>query len=167
MNEENNASLNGKKIRKNSNKIFDLPNLKSGFSNHQNRSKKRKLPTSEKNGDSGDDSPTDDSPPTNGSNNSNLVNDKMIKMLKKNYVLTDITHLLVYPQKVAAAILGVKVAILNKRFKEATNRKWPFRYLSKIENEIESSATEEEKVELLKKREQLLSPISIVLKKKK
>ena len=93
--------------------------------------------------------------------------EKLTQNNDSDQILTDITHLLVYPQKVAAAMLGVKVAILNKRFKEATERKWPYRALSKIENEMKNLKTEEEKKDLLIKREQLLSPVFIKLKKKR
>ena len=92
---------------------------------------------------------------------------KIMKMIKNGYILTDITHLLVFPQKIAAAMLGIKIAILGKRFKEVTNRKWPFRYLSKIESDIEDCKNEEERNLLLKEKSQLLSPISIFIKKKK
>lgn len=48
----------------------------------------------------------------------------------------DITHLLSLPQKEAAAKLGISESMLCKRFKESTKRKWPFRYLRKIEKTI-------------------------------
>jgi len=51
-----------------------------------------------------------------------------------NYV--DITSLLVLPQKEAATRLGISESMLCKRFKECTRRKWPYRYLRKIDKMI-------------------------------
>ena len=108
--------------------------------------------------------PAKDSPPI---EEFKMEKEQVMTLLEKDHLLTDITHLLVYPQKVAAAMLGIKEAILNKRFKEVTNRKWPFRYLAKIENELQNCKNEEEKTQLLKKKEKLLAPVYIMLKNNK
>ena len=74
-----------------------------------------------------------------------LDKNEVERLLKKDHLLTDITHLLTLPQKIAAAKLGINETILCKRFRQATNRKWPYRYLSKLEREIEECDSEEEK----------------------
>ena len=51
-------------------------------------------------------------------------------------MFTDITHLLTLPQKEAARILGISESMLCKRFKEQTQRKWPYRYLRKVERQM-------------------------------
>jgi len=48
----------------------------------------------------------------------------------------DITELLILPQKEAAKQLGISESMLCKRFKERTKRKWPYRYLRKIDKII-------------------------------
>jgi len=48
----------------------------------------------------------------------------------------DITELLILPQKEAARQLGISESMLCKRFKECTRRKWPYRYLRKIDKVI-------------------------------
>jgi len=48
----------------------------------------------------------------------------------------DITSLLILPQKEAATRLGISESMLCKRFKECTRRKWPYRYLRKIDKMI-------------------------------
>eukprot|EP01130_Rhizamoeba_saxonica_P016578 TRINITY_DN768_c0_g1_i2.p1 TRINITY_DN768_c0_g1~~TRINITY_DN768_c0_g1_i2.p1 ORF type:complete len:453 (-),score=85.32 TRINITY_DN768_c0_g1_i2:61-1419(-) len=53
---------------------------------------------------------------------------------KSRYV--DITELLVLPQKQAAFQLGISESMLCKRFKESTRRKWPYRYLRKLDKMI-------------------------------
>eukprot|EP01101_Sappina_pedata_P006880 TRINITY_DN3526_c0_g3_i1.p1 TRINITY_DN3526_c0_g3~~TRINITY_DN3526_c0_g3_i1.p1 ORF type:complete len:821 (+),score=224.52 TRINITY_DN3526_c0_g3_i1:125-2587(+) len=50
----------------------------------------------------------------------------------------DITDLLSLPQKEAARRLGISESMLCKRFKERTKRKWPYRYLRKIEKVIKA-----------------------------
>jgi len=55
---------------------------------------------------------------------------------KRPCVFTDITHLLTLPQKEAARILGISESMLCKRFKEQTQRKWPYRYLRKVERQM-------------------------------
>jgi hypothetical protein len=84
----------------------------------------------------------------------------------------DITSLLILPQKEAATKLGISESMLCKRFKECTRRKWPYRYLRKIDKMIhvltlnkkgDSLSKEElEKVEKLKaEREECLHPVKI------
>ena len=90
------------------------------------------------------------------------LNQKEIeRLLRKSSLLTDITSLLPLPQKIAAAKLGVSESMLCKRFRERTNKKWPYRYLKKIERDLENANTEEEKKNLTKLREEYLSPVSI------
>jgi len=87
-----------------------------------------------------------------------------------NYV--DITPLLVLPQKEAATRLGISESMLCKRFKECTRRKWPYRYLRKIDKMIrvltinkKSDAIpreDQEKIQRLKReREECLHPVKI------
>jgi len=84
----------------------------------------------------------------------------------------DITSLLILPQKEAATKLGISESMLCKRFKECTRRKWPYRYLRKIDKMIHVltlnkkgdslSKDELEKVEKLKaEREECLHPVKI------
>jgi hypothetical protein len=54
-----------------------------------------------------------------------------------DYAYVDITDLLVLPQKEAARRLGISESMLCKRFKERTRRKWPYRYLRKIDKVID------------------------------
>ncbi|KYQ92142.1 hypothetical protein DLAC_06985 [Tieghemostelium lacteum] len=86
-----------------------------------------------------------------------------------NYI--DITELLVLPQKEAAARLGISESMLCKRFKECTKRKWPYRYLKKIDKVIkilsfqnanEMPKDEKEKLErFIVEREECLRPVKI------
>eukprot|EP01097_Dermamoeba_algensis_P004239 TRINITY_DN27_c0_g1_i1.p1 TRINITY_DN27_c0_g1~~TRINITY_DN27_c0_g1_i1.p1 ORF type:complete len:732 (-),score=192.24 TRINITY_DN27_c0_g1_i1:390-2585(-) len=87
-----------------------------------------------------------------------------------NYI--DITDLLVLPQKEAARRLGISESMLCKRFKECTKRKWPYRYLRKIDKvmnllslpKMDGAMTKEErdKLEQLKReREDCLKPVKI------
>jgi len=84
----------------------------------------------------------------------------------------DITSLLVLPQKEAATRLGISESMLCKRFKECTKRKWPYRYLRKIDkmlNVVTISKKGEafnqedlEKIEKLKsERADCLNPVRI------
>lgn len=50
--------------------------------------------------------------------------------------MVDITSLLGMPQRQAAEVLGISESMLCKRYKECTKRKWPFRYLGKLEKKI-------------------------------
>jgi len=94
------------------------------------------------------------------------------KNRKRPCVLTDITHLLTLPQKEAAKILGISESMLCKRFKEQTQRKWPYRYLRKVERQIslkqkskKLSLEDIKKLELLaKEREKCLSNVQIRLR---
>jgi len=86
-----------------------------------------------------------------------------------NYI--DITSLLVLPQKEAASKLGISESMLCKRFKECTRRKWPYRYLRKIEkilriysNQLPENLSQEDKdkiTQLQKEREECLQPVKI------
>eukprot|EP00029_Vermamoeba_vermiformis_P010820 TRINITY_DN5789_c0_g1_i2.p1 TRINITY_DN5789_c0_g1~~TRINITY_DN5789_c0_g1_i2.p1 ORF type:complete len:300 (-),score=107.65 TRINITY_DN5789_c0_g1_i2:60-959(-) len=89
-----------------------------------------------------------------------------------NCTYVDITELLVLPQKEAAAKLGISESMLCKRFKECTRRKWPYRYLRKIDKLINmlkmhrKSGTltpeDQDKLErLTKEREECLRPVRI------
>jgi len=83
----------------------------------------------------------------------------------------DITSLLVLPQKDAAQSLGISESMLCKRFKECTQRKWPYRYLQKIDKVIhilqlrrkEGSFKEDDgKLErLIEEREEILAAVTI------
>lgn len=84
----------------------------------------------------------------------------------------DITNLLRLPQKEAANKLGISESMLCKRFKESTKRKWPFRYLRKIEKTIANlkslkkagtiSRQEQMKLdELLAQKRECLAPVKI------
>merc|ERR1711916_237421 len=73
--------------------------------------------------------------------------------------LVDITSLLGLPQRQAAEVLGISESMLCKRYKECTKRKWPYRYLGKIEKKIAAKQALLER--LLKEREQCLLPVSI------
>eukprot|EP01121_Diplochlamys_sp_Union-15-3_P007537 TRINITY_DN1922_c0_g2_i1.p1 TRINITY_DN1922_c0_g2~~TRINITY_DN1922_c0_g2_i1.p1 ORF type:complete len:517 (-),score=66.52 TRINITY_DN1922_c0_g2_i1:103-1653(-) len=84
----------------------------------------------------------------------------------------DITSLLDLPQKEAAAKLNISESMLCKRFKECTKRKWPYRYLRKIDKTIQSLKAQKEsgtitpddalKLEkFISEREACLRPIKI------
>jgi len=85
---------------------------------------------------------------------------------------TDITHLLHLPQKEAAQKLGISESMLCKRFKEQTQRKWPFRNLRKLDKQIEKkqkaffiSSDDQKKIQLLKdQRDSCLAPVEIRIK---
>ena len=65
-----------------------------------------------------------------------LKKEDIERLTIKNTVLTDITPLLILPQKVAANKLDMSESMLCKKYKEITNKKWPYRQLRKIEREI-------------------------------
>lgn len=84
----------------------------------------------------------------------------------------DITELLSLPQKEAASKLGISESMLCKRFKECTRRKWPYRYLRKIEKTIKNleglkkagniSPQDESRLEeFLEQRRECLAPVKI------
>jgi hypothetical protein len=84
----------------------------------------------------------------------------------------DITSLLVLPQKEAATRLGISESMLCKRFKECTRRKWPYRYLRKIDKMLNVlslskkgepyTAEDLEKIDKLKmERAECLNPVKI------
>eukprot|EP01087_Luapelamoeba_hula_P015186 TRINITY_DN4505_c0_g1_i4.p1 TRINITY_DN4505_c0_g1~~TRINITY_DN4505_c0_g1_i4.p1 ORF type:complete len:665 (+),score=93.47 TRINITY_DN4505_c0_g1_i4:14-2008(+) len=87
-----------------------------------------------------------------------------------NYI--DITDLLTLPQKEAARRLGISESMLCKRFKECTRRKWPYRYLRKIDKVINMlnlhktdgimARDDQDKLgRLNKEREECLRPVKI------
>eukprot|EP01091_Cochliopodium_minus_P020849 TRINITY_DN924_c0_g1_i1.p1 TRINITY_DN924_c0_g1~~TRINITY_DN924_c0_g1_i1.p1 ORF type:complete len:182 (+),score=60.59 TRINITY_DN924_c0_g1_i1:29-574(+) len=94
----------------------------------------------------------------------NLEIREVERLLKKELLLTDITHLLVLPQKIAALRLGISETILCKRFRQASNRKWPFRYITKIDRDLQNCTNEHEKKELMRMREIYLTPVCIMAK---
>ena len=61
----------------------------------------------------------------------------------------------------AANKLDVSESMLCKRFKEITNRKWPYRFVAKLEKEIEICKEEKVREELIKQKNILLVPVSI------
>jgi hypothetical protein len=81
--------------------------------------------------------------------------------------------LLGLPQRQAADVLGISESMLCKRYKECTKRKWPYRYLGKLEKKIAvkeellkkngslSTADRNMLDSLLKEKEQCLTPVSI------
>ena len=86
---------------------------------------------------------------------------KKERLIKKSSLLTDITPLLILPQKVAAERLGLSESMLCKRFKERTNKKWPYRLLRKIEREIAICKSKTEISKLMQQRDECLAPVSI------
>jgi len=88
-------------------------------------------------------------------------------------VLQDITMFLSLSQKEAAQHLGISESMLCKRFKEVTRRKWPYRYLQKLDKLIENyrhlerngitlRKNEKEKLaSLLLERAECLKPVQI------
>ncbi|PRP87813.1 hypothetical protein PROFUN_04287 [Planoprotostelium fungivorum] len=88
-------------------------------------------------------------------------------------ILQDITELLTLPQKEAALKLGISESMLCKRFKESTRRKWPYRYLRKLEKVIKMLVVQEsdgsmpsredrDKLDrLVKEKEECLRPVKI------
>eukprot|EP01102_Stenamoeba_stenopodia_P010479 TRINITY_DN315_c0_g1_i1.p1 TRINITY_DN315_c0_g1~~TRINITY_DN315_c0_g1_i1.p1 ORF type:complete len:489 (+),score=153.06 TRINITY_DN315_c0_g1_i1:207-1673(+) len=93
-------------------------------------------------------------------------------LLVHDYNYIDITELLVLPQKDAARKLGISESMLCKRFKECTRRKWPYRYLRKIDKVINIlnlhksdgviPKEDREKLErLTKERDECLRPVKI------
>jgi len=109
-----------------------------------------------------------------GTSRSSMFNIKTIQKKKTridldcNYI--DITPLLVLPQKEAASKLGISESMLCKRFKECTRRKWPYRYLRKIDKMLQmfkgeyfaTGAEDQEKIDRLRKeREECLQPVKI------
>jgi len=105
------------------------------------------------------------------SRNSDNESDFKERKMSQEYNYVDITDLLTLPQKEAAQKLGISESMLCKRFKECTRRKWPYRYLCKIEKVInlmyhqsEGQLSEEDciKLEHLKReREECLQPVKI------
>jgi len=114
----------------------------------------------------------DESDENNDSQQENNQNVQKKKNRKRPCVLTDITHLLTLPQKEAAKILGISESMLCKRFKEQTQRKWPYRYLRKVERQIslkqkskKLSLEDIKKLEVLaNEREKCLSSVQIRLR---
>eukprot|EP01091_Cochliopodium_minus_P021075 TRINITY_DN9489_c0_g1_i1.p1 TRINITY_DN9489_c0_g1~~TRINITY_DN9489_c0_g1_i1.p1 ORF type:complete len:241 (+),score=73.14 TRINITY_DN9489_c0_g1_i1:624-1346(+) len=84
--------------------------------------------------------------------------------------LIDITPLLIHPQKKAAKLLQISESMMCKRWKEATNRKWPFRSIQKylkllkqLKNENQDSKNGIQISIIYKKLKQALEPVSISL----
>ena len=81
----------------------------------------------------------------------------------------DITPLLVFPQKKAAKMLAISESMMCKKWKEATDRKWPFRAVQKYNKLIKQLKKEDESKnaqqieELFLKKKQVLLPVSISL----
>lgn len=87
--------------------------------------------------------------------------------------MVDITALLGLPQRQAAEVLGISESMLCKRYKERTQRKWPYRYLGKVEKRIaikeamlsrDGSLSAEEQIlmdDLIKERTLCLAPVTI------
>jgi len=112
-------------------------------------------------------------------NNNNKNNLPLTIDFSNDCYYIDITNLLQLPQKEAASKLGISESMLCKRFKESTKRKWPYRYLRKIEKIIQIHQLdnynnkqenisknfhkeEKEKIEkLLKEKEECLKPVKI------
>jgi len=102
------------------------------------------------------------------------VSDSQAKKTKRKRpcVFTDITHLLTLPQKEAARILGISESMLCKRFKEQTQRKWPYRYLRKVERQMalkrkskKLSAEDAKRLEVLEsERNKCLASVQIRLR---
>jgi len=93
-------------------------------------------------------------------------NPNLKNLEKTNTVWVDITCLLHLPQKEASRVLGISVSLLCKRFKEATNRKWPQRLLKKVRKELNpEEQTEDPKLakQLTKVEERCLSNAQIRL----
>ncbi|EGC34005.1 hypothetical protein DICPUDRAFT_153885 [Dictyostelium purpureum] len=114
--------------------------------------------------------PTSGAASSSSSSSNKLVDEcSAINTNDPNYI--DITDLLILPQKEAAARLGISESMLCKRFKECTRRKWPYRYLRKIDKFIkllslqninEIPKEEKEKLErYILEREECLRPVKI------
>eukprot|EP01118_Nematostelium_gracile_P014515 TRINITY_DN5679_c0_g1_i1.p1 TRINITY_DN5679_c0_g1~~TRINITY_DN5679_c0_g1_i1.p1 ORF type:complete len:502 (-),score=128.68 TRINITY_DN5679_c0_g1_i1:8-1432(-) len=89
----------------------------------------------------------------------------------QDYNYVDITEFLTLPQKEAASKLGISESMLCKRFKECTRRKWPYRYIRKIDKVIsllcahegQNLSPEDKKKldKLMREREERLQPVKI------
>jgi len=96
-----------------------------------------------------------------------------IVKLSEMHKYCDITDYLCLPQSHVAKILKMRPSTFSKRWKEATRgRCWPYRTLTKINNEIElilnnivgeniSAETDELLRELLEKKKKILVPVRI------
>eukprot|EP01091_Cochliopodium_minus_P002128 TRINITY_DN1201_c0_g1_i1.p1 TRINITY_DN1201_c0_g1~~TRINITY_DN1201_c0_g1_i1.p1 ORF type:complete len:190 (-),score=48.83 TRINITY_DN1201_c0_g1_i1:64-612(-) len=94
------------------------------------------------------------------------LDEKTKKILtKKSSLPTDITPLLVLPQKLAARKLGLSESLLCKRYKESTNQKWPYRMINKLEKEISMCSSDEELSYLLSQKNQFIKPVSIKIRR--
>jgi len=92
-------------------------------------------------------------------------------IVHSDYNYVDITDFLTLPQKEAASKLGISESMLCKRFKECTRRKWPYRYIRKIDKIINMlsvqdgtplSPEDKKKLDkLMKEREERLQPVKI------
>jgi hypothetical protein len=91
--------------------------------------------------------------------------DDIQKYLGKKQLLTDITMLLKYPQKIAAFKLGMSEAWLCKEFKSSVGLKWPHRQLCKIERNISICKNIKELQVLSEKKFELLAPQSVYVRR--
>jgi len=99
------------------------------------------------------------------------VDSKSNAVVNSDYNYVDITDYLTLPQKEAASKLGISESMLCKRFKECTRRKWPYRYIRKIDKIINMlsvqdgtplSPEDKKKLDkLMKEREERLQPVKI------
>jgi hypothetical protein len=87
------------------------------------------------------------------------------RLTLKNTLLTDITPLLIYTQKVAASKLDMSESMLCKKFKETINKKWPYRQIRKIERDIAITQNKEELDKLLLLRNEYMAPVKIYVRR--
>ena len=87
------------------------------------------------------------------------------KIINKSPILTDITPLLNLSQKTASSILGISESMLCKKFKEITNKKWPYRDIQKIDKLIDLAEDPNQVQDLQYRRKQFFTPISIYVKR--
>ena len=83
----------------------------------------------------------------------------------KNTLLTDITPLLIYTQKVAASKLDMSESMLCKKFKETINKKWPYRQIRKIEKEIAVAENKDDLDKLILLRNEHMAPVKIYVRR--
>lgn len=90
---------------------------------------------------------------------------QVIDLSKKSVLLTDITPLLNLPQKKAASRLKISKSSLSQKFRENTKLKWPYREIRKIDKLIKKADSFEKLQILIEKRNALLRPIYIPLRR--
>ena len=145
--------LEAKAQKKNENKIL-LSVHTEPFYVQSRAIKKRTLPL---------DRPSEDIP-------INQENSPPQNILSSDSKLMDITPLLIYPQKKAAQMLQISESMMCKKWKESTNRKWPFRSIQKycklmkqLINENKDNKNQNQIGLIKKKLKQVLDPVSISL----